>query len=174
MATQVYTSEYTGNQVDQTIRDKVETLTRSEIEKMAVTANYPSTSKLYIAIDDNTVWRNNGIKMIQVFGAGDINSGEATEGAIPVADGEGGVNWTNLGAGVTDIIDNNKEIRVSGEVQMGGNFSIDSTKKLIDLVSLPYVTTEPTEDWTGVGIKIALLDSAPSSYKKGWLYLLKE
>lgn len=176
MATEVYNSIYTGAQVDKTVEDKTEVLTLDAIKKLDATK--VSLSKIYIAEDDNTTWRSNGIRMVQVLGTGGIASSvqstSAQKGDFLVADGEGGSSWQSAGAGVTTITDNNGENGISGAVKMNGMFNLDTTNKLINLVSIPYTTTEPDTDWTGEGIKIVVLDTAPTTYKKGWLYLIKE
>ena len=40
--------------------------------------------------------------------------------------------------------------------------------------NIPYVTTAPTAAYTGGGLKVALLDSEPTTKYDGWLYLIKE
>lgn len=176
MATNVYSSIYTGAQVDKTVEDKTEVLTLDAINKLDATK--VSLSKIYIAEDDNTVWRSNGIRMVEVLGSGDaassVQSTSAQKGDFLVADGKGGSSWQSAGAGVTTITDSNGNNGISGSVKMNGMFNIDTSNKMINLASLPYSTTAPTTDWTGEGIKIVVLDSAPTTYKKGWLYLIKE
>lgn len=176
MATDVYSSIYTGTQVDETVRDKTEVLTLDAISKLDATK--VSLSKIYIAEDDNTMWRSNGIKMVEVLGTGNIassvESDTAQKGDFLVADGKGGSSWQSAGSGVTTISDKNGENGISGSVKMNGMFDLDTANKMINLVSVPYSTTAPTEDWTGEGIKIVVLDTAPTTYKKGWLYLIRE
>lgn len=79
MAENIYESLYTGNQVDNATRDKVVATTLSEIEAMNYNATTISTSKIYIAVDDNTLWRCNGFKMVQI-GVGAIVN--------PITDGD--------------------------------------------------------------------------------------
>ena len=81
---EIYNSNYTGLQVDNAARDKVETISQAGFRLLDPVST--PTAKIYIITDgDNvdTMWRSNGTKMVQLSGGGGGGGGGTS--VIPIA-----------------------------------------------------------------------------------------
>lgn len=113
---EIYNSNYTGLQVDNAIRDKVETVSQAQFRLLDPVST--PTAKIYIITDGSdvdTMWRSNGTKMVQLSGGGGGGGG----GSTPVTP----ITTDNIPAGSQRLFG----MTVSGSTYRITNISLSST-----------------------------------------------
>ena len=59
------------------------------------------------------------------------------------------------------------------EIKLNG-ILVTPVNKAVDITSLPVFDTEPTSAWAGPGMKMVILETEPTTYYDGWIYVLAE
>ena len=61
----------------------------------------------------------------------------------------------------------------SADIEKEAAVGYENTYKL-NIKAIPYLTTAPTADFSGPGLKIVVLDAEPATYYNGYYYIITE